>query len=150
MKKSHLTVGAAAITAIIAVSGFAFSSFAADDAEVEKSGFFNQHKAMYMTDEQKLEWQEKMKERKAEMTAKHEAVKAALEASDYEAWLEAVGEDCPILDKINQDNFFQLAEAHKLREEARVIMEELGIEKGQFKHKFKHRGLGGMGPHMEL
>lgn len=61
---------------------------------------------------------------------RREAVLAALEAGDYSAWLEVVGEDCPLTDKITEDNFFKLVEAHNLMQEAREIMEELGITKG--------------------
>lgn len=61
---------------------------------------------------------------------KREAVQTALDAGDYSAWFKAVGEDSPISEKINEDNFSQLVKAHELRQEARSIMEELGIEKG--------------------
>jgi len=63
------------------------------------------------------------------------AVFEALENSDYNAWKEAVGEESPILDKITEENFAQLAEAHKLMQEgkfdeARAIREELGLRGG--------------------
>lgn len=61
---------------------------------------------------------------------KREAIKVALEAGDYNAWLEAVGEDSPLAGKINEDNFSRLVEAHNLMEQAREIFEELGIKKG--------------------
>lgn len=58
-----------------------------------------------------------------------EAVKVALDNSDYDAWLEAVGADSPIAEKINEDNFSKLVEAHKLQEQAREILEELGLKR---------------------
>ncbi|OGF25403.1 hypothetical protein A2331_01145 [Candidatus Falkowbacteria bacterium RIFOXYB2_FULL_34_18] len=59
---------------------------------------------------------------------KREAVQAALSADDYNAWLTAVGENCPILDKIDTaEKFARYAEAYKLMEQGREIMEELGI-----------------------
>ena len=65
---------------------------------------------------------------------------AALENNDYNAWKEVVGEECPMIEKITEENFTKLAEAHKLMEdgkfeEARKIREELGL-----------RGGPGMGP----
>jgi len=58
----------------------------------------------------------------------NEAVKTALDNNDYNAWLEAVGKDSSMAGKINQDNFPKLVEAHKLQEQARRIMEELGLK----------------------
>src|SRR3989339_467472 len=60
---------------------------------------------------------------------KREAVQAALSADDYNAWLTAVGENCPILDKIDTaEKFARYAEAYKLMEQGREIMEEFGIK----------------------
>lgn len=58
---------------------------------------------------------------------KREAIETALDNNDYNAWLEAVGEDCPMTEKINEDNFSRLVEVHNLRQQAREIMEELGL-----------------------
>lgn len=60
---------------------------------------------------------------------KREAVQSALDNNDYNAWLEAVGEDSPMADKINEDNFSRLVEAHNLMQQAQEIMEEIGIER---------------------
>lgn len=62
-------------------------------------------------------------------SGKYEAVRTALDNNDYEAWLAAVGEDSKMAEKINEDNFSRLVEAHNLMQEAREIMEELGIGK---------------------
>lgn len=75
-----------------------------------------------MTDEERADFQK-------EQEAKRQAVEAAVSSNDYEAWVKAAGDDCPMSDKINKDNFSKFAEAHRLRQSADKIMEELGIEK---------------------
>jgi len=57
-----------------------------------------------------------------------EAVKTALDNNDYAAWLKAVGEDSPMAEKINENNFPRLVEAHGLIEQGVKIMQELGIK----------------------
>lgn len=76
---------------------------------------------------------------------KHEAVQAAIEAQDYSVWVEAVGEDCPMAQKITEDNFSQLLEVHKLKQTgdykaATEIWQALDI-KPKF-HKKGHSMLG--------
>ena len=77
-----------------------------------------------------------------------EAVEAALEAGDYDAFMTAVA-DSPRADQITSEaDFYQLVEAHELREAgdyeaARAIMTELGIEKGSGEGRSGHRD-GGM------
>ena len=71
---------------------------------------------------------------------KHKAVMAALDVGDYSAWVAAVGEDSPIAQKINEGNFSQLMEVHKLKqagdyEAAKEVWQELGI-----KPKFHKKG----------
>ncbi|MFZ5392399.1 MAG: hypothetical protein ACOZAR_04400 [Patescibacteria group bacterium] len=72
-----------------------------------------------------------------------EAMKTALNNSDYEAWKTAVSElpnSEELLSKINESNFSRLVEAHNLQQQAQAIREELGIE------GFGPRGKGGKGP----
>ena len=77
--------------------------------------------------------------------AKHEAraeMKAALEAGDYEAFLEVVA-DTPLADIITSESDFEdFREAHQLRQEgdkegAKAILDDLGIER---EHKGHHKG----------
>jgi len=74
------------------------------------------------------------KNREAEMTAqrtKMDAVRTALDNSDYNAWVtavKAVDSDSSLLTKITASNFPQYVQAHKLREQANTIMKDLGIE----------------------
>jgi len=69
----------------------------------------------------------------AEQKVKTDAVKAALEAGDYAAWVtaeKAVNENSPVLTKINTDNFSRYVDAWKLRQQANSIMQELGFGGG--------------------
>jgi len=69
---------------------------------------------------------------------KHQEVKTAIEAGDYEAFKNVV-EDSPLAEKIDSESKFEkLIEAHELRESgdkegAQEIMSELGIERGEGK-----------------
>lgn len=81
---------------------------------------------------------------KQEMTAKQEAVRAALDASDYNAWVTAVkagNANSPVLAKINASNFARYVEAYKLQGQAHAIMTELGLNQGQG----QGMGMGGFG-----
>ncbi len=78
------------------------------------------------------------KEREAkriEKQAKKEAVKTALTAGDYDAWVTAVkamDENAPELNKITASNFAKYAEANKLMNQADSIFQELGIRGDMF------------------
>ena len=74
-----------------------------------------------------------------------EAVKAAIEAGDYDAYLDAVS-DTPAADKIDSEaDFLLLVEAHELRadgdhEGAQAILSGLGFERPEGGHKGGFRG----------
>ena len=72
---------------------------------------------------------------------KHEAVKAAVEAEDYNAFIAAVGEEAPFLETITEENFPVFVEIHELKEAgdfegAKALAEELGLnyKKGHRDH----------------
>ncbi|MCX6794603.1 MAG: hypothetical protein NTY31_01195 [Candidatus Falkowbacteria bacterium] len=100
-----------------------------------------------MTDAQKAAMAAKkveMDAKKAEMDTKMTAVKAALTASDYTAWVAAektVNANSPLLTKITVDNFSKYVEANKLRTQADAIMKDLGIDGPGMS-----QGMGGFGP----
>ena len=143
MKKSSIVISsAAALVAIIAVSGLAFSSFAAN-SDTAGSAINKPFFARGISDETREQFQADREAFRAEREARHEAVEAVLDAGDYNAWVEVVGEDAPILEKINANNFSRFMEAHKYMEQGRSIMEELGIEKGGF----RMHGMGGFHGH---
>jgi hypothetical protein len=133
-KQDFLIKGAAALVALVAVAGIAGTSFAFNGAGDGPPDGVNPpawgQKMSGMTEEARAEWRENREERRAEAEQRREAVISALEAGDYDAWLEEVGESHPMAEKINEDNFSRLVEAHEIRQEARSIMEELGIERG--------------------
>jgi len=77
---------------------------------------------------------------RGDMKEKHEEVKQAIESGDFTAFQEAVGDHKKFADKITQENFDRLIEAHELmesgdKEGAQAIFEELGIQKGPLHHK---------------
>ena len=70
-----------------------------------------------------------------DMAKNMEVAKTALDNNDYTAWLETVGTDSPIAEKITVENFPKLVEAHNLMqagnfEEARQIRSDLGLNQG--------------------
>lgn len=118
MKKSNLIItGAAALVALVAVTGVVASSYAF-------GGNFG------MPGAGRGNMAPKNEEFRADMEARREAVDSAIGANDYDAWVKAVGENAPILEKINKDNFSKFVEAHNLMNQARDIMKELGVERG--------------------
>lgn len=138
MKQSNIFLsGAAAIVAIIAVSGIALWSYAQDEGANNEPGQSGQRMIMRhgfnMTDEQKAEWEAKLQDKAAEREARRAAMDAAVKEG-YQAWVEAakeeMGEDNPLLNQINADNFSRFAEAHEHMSQARAVFSELGIERG--------------------
>jgi len=84
----------------------------------------------------------------------HNEVQEVLLSGDYNAWYDLVSENergQKVLEVINEDNFDEFVEAHELMDEAKEIMEELGLEgpggMGKNKMGFKQGGHGqrGMG-----
>ena len=141
--------GSAALVALIAVTGIALSSFAQDettpDTTVDTPYGFRMHKWQNLSEEGKAELEAQREARRAEMQSEQEASQAAISANDYDAWVEAVGEDCPMLGKINEDNFSRFVEAHNYMKQGRAIFEELGIERGGFGKFGSHMGKRGFG-----
>lgn len=149
MKKTNLIIpGTAALVALIAVAGMAAMSVSAasDSSSTATAKGNGRHmgEMRQLTDEEKATMETEREARRAEHEANMTAVNAAMASGDYNAWVTAVGDDCPMLEKINADNFPQLVKAHGLMEEAKTIMEELGIEDGN--GRLGGHGKGGFGP----
>ena len=95
-----------------------------------------------MTEEKFNEMNERHLNR-ANLQENREEVRNAVANGDYEAWKVLVAEmpnGSEMLEKINESNFGKLTEAHNLMEEgrakmeeARAIMNELGLERPQMK-----------------
>lgn len=69
----------------------------------------------------------------ADRQKKMDAIRSAVTAGDYNAWVtavKAINEKNPDLSKINADNFSRYAEASKLRDQADSIFKELGVNGG--------------------
>ncbi|MFW5888481.1 MAG: hypothetical protein ACOCVY_02075 [Patescibacteria group bacterium] len=149
-KQDFFIKGIAGLVALVAVAGIAGTSFAFNGAGDGPPDGVNTpargQKISGMTEEARAEWRENREERKAEAEQRREVVMSALEDEDYDAWSKAVGENHPMAEKINKDNFSRLVEVHELRQEAGDIMEEIGIERGPgVGHKAGHPGKGSFG-----
>ncbi len=58
--------------------------------------------------------------RRAENRARQAEMMSILESGDYNAWLEfAKDKNCPMISQVNEENFSEFVEAHKLRIENR-------------------------------
>ncbi len=102
--KKIITVGAI-LTAVIAVIGISVSTYASEGGLFGHRGFMNNDR---------------------------EAINEALDANDYEAWKELVGDK--VEKNITSENFTRFVEAHELmqsgdKEGALEIFEELGVQK---------------------
>ena len=137
MNQKTLTISAAAMVALVAVSGVAFMSYAATDDDTSNTSFgdkIRQH--MNLTDEEKAEREVEREEFKAERDMERVARQTAISSGDYATWLATVATDASIRDKVNADNFSRFGDVHALLEEGRDILEnELGIERGDMGHK---------------
>jgi len=80
-----------------------------------------------MTDEEKVSFEAKRAEIRAEMEAKRPAIEAAISAKDYNAWVKAVCSDCPMLKKVTADNFDEFIKSYQLRQSSEKPGEGLGI-----------------------
>ncbi len=153
MKLNNLTKGVVAFSVLSMLASGALMASAANDANPSIAGLKNgqacgrgQQGNMLinntaLTDAQKAD----LAAKKAEMDAKQVTVKAALAASDYNAWVTAVkamNANCPLLTKITADNFPKYAEAMKLSLQSELILKDLGIE-GQGMGMGMGMGMGG-------
>lgn len=122
MSEKKLTIGAAALVAVIATAGFAVSSFAYQgDHSVQGPNYTPE---------------------------RHDAMKKAFEAGDYNAWKELMSGKGRIMQVVSESNFVKFAEAHELAENgdiegAQAIRAELGLGQGSRNHGMR----GGKGMH---
>lgn len=108
-----------------------------------------------LTDEEKAEREAKREEMQAEREARREQRQAAIEEG-YDAFMDLVGTNDPILEELSEDEFPTFQEAHELMENARGLMdqaqeklESIGINRGfgerGMMHGWKKGGFGGRG-----
>jgi len=136
MKKNYFTKGFIALAILAALGGGSVlmvkaasnETIAATKATATRL-FKNSQQRPVLTAEQKAAFEKERTARQAEQKTRQTAIESAFNNNDYQAWLSAVGSDCPLADKINATNFPKLVEAHKLQTQADQIMTDLGIEK---------------------
>lgn len=170
MKKSNIIVtGTAALVAIAAITGVAFSALAQRTTTSVNSTTANNAPGGRMgqwqnlTDEQKAEREAQMEAHRQEMETVRTAIKTAM-SQGYQAWVTAVkkynGETAQILDEVTADNFAKYVEAsgymeqaRTYQEKARTILNEIGVHDGMGKGMGMGggRGMGGFGgPHGQI
>ena len=155
-------VSAAALVALAAVGGVAFSTYAETNTACSSCNSsatqnnFKNGRFTNLTDAQKLEMQTKMEANRKAMEASQAEIKTAM-AEGYEAWVAAVkkihGESAQILSQVKADNFAKYVEAsgymeqaRTYSEKARTILDEIGVQGGMAGGMGKHEGKGrGMG-----
>lgn len=122
------------------ITGAAFENFSAEEREAIQKAFeirqAAEEEARDVLDEAGLSEEEIREAIQAAHEAAREKLEAALEANDYESFVE-LSADAPFADSMNEDLFDKMVEAHDLRESgdeegAREIMKGLGLEKGGF------------------
>jgi uncharacterized membrane protein len=125
-KNSLLTIGGVSLLGIGLISGLALTTSA---QEVDTSN--------PSTDASQIENAGRRFARRRgasqEVKDAKEAVRTAIDNQDYEAWRAAAAElpnSEHLLSQVDtQEKFDRLLEAHSLKEEARAIMEELGLDR---------------------
>lgn len=142
-----LGVLALLLVGVVAVSAFAMpfgrgsdavrDAIEAGDYAAWQEAVEAQHQQMMagMTEDKFTEMQAhhaEMAEKRAERDASREALHDAIEAGDYDAWKNAVG-DRPIADVVTEDNWSTFVAMHEAEmsgdhETARQLADELGIE----------------------
>ncbi|MFA5886611.1 MAG: hypothetical protein WC863_02395 [Patescibacteria group bacterium] len=161
MIKNNLAKSLVAFSVLALVSGTALSALAATDTSfsnltakselsknqdsknIKNTRFKmgqNKLKGQKLTESEKTSLKAEAALRQQNQSVKRVAIDAALKNSDYQAWLKAVGSNSALTTKITADNFSKLVEAYKLRQQAAVIMKDLGIER----MGFEGMGLGRM------
>jgi hypothetical protein len=141
MEKSNKIILTVAVFALLAVvGGGIMSASAATNSTTGKSGFHFSGflgKNKTMTADQKTAFDAKIKAAQTAQAAKQAAIDAAITASDYNAWVKAVGDKSPLLKKITASNFSQYVQAENLMKQARAIYQQLGINQGEGLEKGK-------------
>lgn len=134
MKNKKLMNTVIALSALALIGGGIIASQAASNASFQaRNGEFIHGEARgfeNLSEETKAEIEAQRASHQAETQADYEAVEAAILANDYNAWQAAIDENNPFADKVNADNFSKFSEAHNLMNEAREILESIGIEEG--------------------
>ena len=140
MKKDNVIKVAAAVGAIALMTGGVIAADAAMNRSFNKENFKetsfrleNKHLMFGLSAEEKATKLDEMAARRLanqeEMIVRREAVLAALNNGDYEAWKIAVGENHPLMNQVTVDNFLQFAEAHQNMDNLQEKLTEMGLEK---------------------
>lgn len=78
------------------------------------------------------------------MQENRQEIQNAILAGDYDAWYKLVSENersPKVLEVITKDNFAKFSEAHKLMDQSRQILSDLGMDPGIGLGRMKGRGM---------
>jgi hypothetical protein len=140
MKKNNVIKVAAAIGAITLMAGGVVVADAAMGRSFNKENFkgssLGSENKQFMfglsEEEREVRLAEVSARRLAnqeEMSVRREAILAALNSGDYEAWKLAVGENHPFVNQITADNFLQFASAHQDMDSLQEKLAEMSLER---------------------
>ena len=140
MKKDNVIKVAAAVGAIALMTGGVMAADAAMNRSFNKENFKetgfsfeNKHLMLGLSAEEKAMKLDEVTARRLanqeDMIVRREAVLAALNSGDYEAWKMAVGENHPLINQVTVDNFLQFAKAHQNMDNLQEKLAEMGLEK---------------------
>ncbi len=82
-----------------------------------------------LTADQQAALQAKLAAAQAQRAAKEQAIKDAIAANDYNAWVQAVGANSPLAQKITADNFAQYVALYNLEQQVQAQRQALGLNK---------------------
>jgi len=155
MKKTYiLGIIGLLVVALVASTAFAFdfkgmiseeNRDAVKDAIVNNDFYAWQEAMINELTEEKFEKLVEMYQTMEDRRADKEAVHAALDANDYDAWVAAIADleiQPKIAEVINEDNFHLAVELHEARENndnerVKEILNELGVDGHGLKSKIK-------------
>lgn len=118
MKKYIKTITFASLALLLLIPLVSMAS-----SEIELANKGTQMKAQFK--DGNLANYETREARRAGNQARHSEMLNILEQNDYQAWLEFVGDkDCPMKEKINEENFAEFVKAHQDRVSEREARQE--------------------------
>ena len=127
IKKSQLALGLMALT-IISTVGIGSATLAASTSTSTKID----SKVLHLRNNKEIRPVLTEAQKTARATKKA-AIESALKASDYNAWVIAVGPNAPILQKINATNFSTYVQIYTLKQQEQVLKTQLGLTDGNEK-----------------
>ncbi len=149
-QKNLFLAGSAALISLVAIGSVATASLAASDengfsffpGKGSKGNLSEEEKDSWIKERE--EWKEDLVLRRDEfkqereqirVSLRSEAIQNAINSGDFQSWQEAIGDNCPLSDRLGEEEFSQLENHEDFKQEMRKIKEEMGMEKGFGRNK---------------